>query len=421
MGHCYCAVIASISARSATFTPRVVLCLQGQDRPLNMSVGTRLVYGALYAPELLLALVLSPHLDAIAAWLPQTAFLHDIVREQLHQHDVSAPAAAAAAFPDLASGAAALRACGLRSALLPGGSAAAKESCEQVLLQLHGAVLTAHNLLQQWQEGNSWDLVGAGSAGKLLDWLHSQLPKLESVVQRSSGVIDPEGVAPMLPATASEGMISQRAADSTSQLDGAAAAAGAPPPAGRDVKSEAVVEFMRSPACRSATLCALHLIDMLLHGAPDSVRRMARKAKGGSSTTRPAFMPVRQHGGSVGPGDASDAAGASSGSGTQQYDGFATPEVVRELLEGVAVKSNPSGDFAQVGVFELLERALRTATVALRSADADLLWTVRSGSQEVRKFHCKQYAAGAGMQEPAHAMLFVCGDCQACAAASASV
>jgi hypothetical protein len=36
-------------------------------------------------------------------------------------------------------------------------------------------------------------------------------------------------------------------------------------------------------------------------------------------------------------------------------------------------------------VFELLERALRTATVALRSSDADLWWLVKGGSQQVRQ------------------------------------
>jgi hypothetical protein len=121
---------------------------------------------------------------------------------------------------------------------------------------------------------------------------------------------------------------------------------------------------------------------MLLRGAPDSVRAIARKKAHKqprrANRTAPAFVatlvlpvgPARQ-------GVVGDAASSS------QDDGFAVREVVRELLKGVAVKAKPNREPVQLEVFELLERALRTATVALRASDADLVWSTRGGSQQV--------------------------------------
>lgn len=355
-----------------------------QDRALNLSLGPRMVCGALYAPEVLLAFICSPHIDAIATWLPLTNSLHEIIREQLYQHEVSASAAAQAAFPDILSADLQhkpVQECSLPTAVLPGGAAAAKDSGESVLLQLHGAVLTAHNLVQLWQRQDPWAPLGAGSAGKMLDWLHAQLPKLESVVDKPPLPGDPEGVAPKLPKTASAAYVVIQAADATSQLDGAAAAGGAAPPAGKDVKSEAVVEFVRNAACRSAAVCALHLIEMLLRGAPASICTMAESSckKVTRSTVAP-FVPTK-----AGAPSSHAAAFADDGADAQRNNGFAVREVVHELLEGVAVKAHPDQGLVQVEVFELLERALRTATVALRSSDADLLWIVRGGTQQVGK------------------------------------
>lgn len=338
---------------------------QSQDRTLNLSLGLRVVYGALYAPEVLLALVSSPHPDAIATWLPLTNVLHDAIRQQLYQQDASASASAAAraAFPNiLALDPAALQECGLPGAVLPGGAAAAQGSSQAVLMQLHGAVLTAHNLVQLWQGRDPWAPLGSGSAGKLLEWLHVQLPKLEAAASKAAEPSEPEGVAPKLPKTASAACVAAQASDSNTQLDGAAAAGGAAPPAGRDVRSDAVVEFMHSAGCRSAALCSLHLLDMLLRGAPHSIRSMARrehrKASSGTKQTVAAFVPAwapglernSSAGVAVSVDDAAVAVAVSvGGAAGEGGDGFAAREIVQELLDGVPVKPHADQEAVQVG------------------------------------------------------------------------
>jgi hypothetical protein len=342
------------------------------DTPLDLSSSSRLVYGALYAPEVLLALVTSPHPDAIAAWLPHTAYLHDVVRHQRFQ--ASGAAASQAAFPDLlAANPAGQQQCGLP---------------EAVLLQLHGVMLTAHNLQQLWQSRQPWEALGAGSGSRLLQWLHNQLPALERVVQKSQSYLGPELDAPKMPQPATAAHIAAEAADSMQQLEGAAAVGGILPPAGKDVGSDAVLEFMRNPACRSAALCALHLINMLLRGVPETVRAAARKAgpgrARGNKLPLPGFSAVL-----LGP-DGSDRTSEAPGAGAPHVrDGFDVPEIVREVMKGAtreaASEADPSVTVVvkEADTLELLERALRTATAALRLSDGDLVRIVQGGARQV--------------------------------------
>jgi len=324
------------------------------------------IYGALYAPEILLAVITSAHVDAIAAWLPLTEFLHKKVSEQLNLQDLHGAKAAAAAFPDPHSTPTSEAGIsGVPTAVFLGGAEAVRASSEQVVLQLHGAVLTAQRLLQHWQ--SSEDSSCSGSGVVLLQWLQQQLPELESISTRKVSAADEPEVAPVVSRPATAAALNAAAADGIPQFDGAAGAGCASPPGGKDVKSEAVVEFMRNAALRSAALCALHLIDMLLRGAPQSLRTVARSATRSRSHSRTmapsSTRPALGFQGSLGvPDQGTDAA--------ELGDGFELRELLNELLSG--------------GVLEVLDQALRTATVALRASDADLSWAVQGGSQQVR-------------------------------------
>jgi len=362
------------------------LDLPGQDRP-------SLVYGALHAPDLLLSVMSSPHADAIAAWLPLTDALTAGIKAFAAEQERWGADAAKAAFPDLqaAAGGAAARG-GLALAVLPGGSDAARQQREQVMWQLHGFVTTGQKLVQFWQLKG--DGSGSGSGAELLDWLGEQLPPLVRVedgrrVRLAEDGLDVAGgpIAGQSRSAVAATVVQATAAAGVEGLDGAAATAGVRPPWGKDVKSEAVIEFLRNAALRSAALCALHLIDMLLRGAPQSLRTIARRA-----ADRPRERAAIPYG--LNPNVALNPDGTLGPQGPQGCmlttsqpvdaallrDGFEPRELLRELLSG--------------GVLEVLDRALRTATVALRASDADLSWAVQGGSQQVgpggRGDSCKQ-------------------------------
>jgi hypothetical protein len=347
------------------------------------------VYGALYVPDILLTLMSSPHPDALTAWLPLSAHLSAGLKALLAQQERHGAGAAQAALPDLqalASSGQVAGACGcLPTAVVPGGPDAARQAREQLLWELHGCVMTGERLVNFWR--GQGDGTGSGSGAELLGWLSEQLPALVAVDDgrslrlaedslNASGV----GVAGHSRSTAPDAVVGAAAAAAVAGLDGVAAVTGVPPPWGQDMGSEAVVEFMRNAACRSAALCSLHLLDMLLRGAPHSIRTMARRAadrrEERQATPYAPFNPnmtLNPDGtlGPQGPHGCAAAPVAQGGDAALLQDGFDSRELVCELLAA--------------GVLDVLERALRTATVALHASDADLVWSVRGGSQQVRQ------------------------------------
>jgi hypothetical protein len=351
------------------------LLMPGQDRP-------SLVYGALYAPDILLAVVTSPHVDALTTWLMLSNQMAAALKALLAQQERCGAAAAQAAFPDVHAVASAGPHSSLPTAIIPGGWDTARQQREQTLWELHGCVMTGERLVNFWRQQG--DGSGSGSGAELLDWLSQQLPVLVSVDDGRKLQLAEDGFAAagggiggLSRSAVPEPIVRATAAAAVSGLDGVAATMGVPPPWGVDVQSDAVVEFMRNAACRSAALCALHLLDMLLRGAPQTVRTMARRA-----ADRPIdrfATPYAQNpamtlnpDGTLGPQGTHGCAAAPAqqgGDAALLRDGFDPRELVCELLTA--------------GVLDVLDRALRTATVALRASDADLKWSVQGGSQQV--------------------------------------
>lgn len=359
------------------------LSLLGQDRPT-------LVYGALYAPDILLAIMSSPHVDALTSWLPLSNQLSEALKALLAQQGRCGADAARSAFPSLKAGAAEAGGAGTAAAagstppgFISGGADSARQQREQILWQLHGFVMTGERLVRFWQQQG--DGSGSGSGAELLDWLSQQLPVLVAVddgrqLRLAEDGFDAAGggVGGQSRSAAPDAGVRATAAAAVGSLDGVAATTGVPPPWGQDVKSDAVVELMRNAACRSAALCALHLIDMLLRGAPQSVRTMARRAADRPpdrfATAYAHFNPnmtLNPDGtlGLQGPHGCVVAPTQQGGDAALLRDGFDSRELVCELL--------------RAGVLDVLERALRTATVALRASDADRVWSVQGGSQQV--------------------------------------
>lgn len=342
--------------------------MPGQDKPA-------LVYGTLHVPELLLAVLASPHADALTAWLPLAPVVALQLKGLLSGSERCGADTAKAAFPDLQAVLAGTAAStgALGTAVIPGGWAAAKRQWDDVLWQLHGCVMTGERLVKHWQLS---DGSGSGSGAELLDWLGQQLPQLTPVDDERKLKL-PEDSMGAAAGLAPEPVVRAAAAAAVGGLDGVAAVMGAPPPWGQDVKSDAVIDFMRNAACRSAALCALHLLDMLLHGVPQSIRTMARRAadKPRERLSTPyALNPIMtlNPDGTLGPQGPHGCAGdprQRGGDTALLRDGFEARELVFELLQG--------------GVLDVLERTLRTATVALRASDADLVWCTQSGSQQV--------------------------------------
>jgi hypothetical protein len=362
------------------------LLMPALDRP-------SLVYGALYAPDILLAVMSSPHADALTTWLPLAPGMAGSLKALLAEQERSGPAAAQAAFPDLLKAAAAASSGqqhhqGVPTAIIPGGWEAARQQREQVLWQLHGCVLTGERLLKFWQQAG--DGSGSGSGAELLDWLSQQLPPFVAVdderkLRLPDDVLGSTGgaVEGHSRSAAPDAAVRSAAAAAVAGLDGVAATMGVPPPWGVDIKADAVVEFMRNAASRSAALCSLHLLDMLLRGAPLSVRVLARRAAD-RPQQRANMLPavinanlMLNPDGTLGPQGQQGCVAVAPQQGVDAAmlrDGFEPRELVTELL--------------RAGVLEVVERALRTATVALRASDADLVWSVQGGSQQVRDVGC---------------------------------
>lgn len=331
-----------------------------------------LSYGALYAPELLLAVLQDRHPDVVQHWLPLADTLLTAADEELGVQQRYGPGAMVAAFsgsaPALNPAAGAgplLRGSGLVGE--PGAAAAALERQQAVLQQIYGYADMAHQLVMHWRAG---DGSGSGSGAFLLSQLQQLLPPLVNVGRTAAGCdggLAPTSSDAAAAAAGSMGALAAVAAGGAATR-GASSVAGVPPPWGKDVDAKFAVGVVLSSQSFAATLASLNLLSLLLKGPPNSIRHMvaaAAERPAELAMLKPALNPavMLNPNGTLGPGGAADAATAG------RLDGLGAQVLMKELLEG--------------GVLEVLERGVRVGTCALEASNNDLLWGLRGGDATV--------------------------------------
>lgn len=355
--------------------------LSGLGGIMRQQQQRKLMHGALLACHLLLAVVASPHVDALSAWLTVADELAASVGEQLGIQQNVGTTAAQAAFPDLPrqvqqpSNRKALG--GLPPAVTLGGWGTAAHQDYQLLLQMRGYAAAAQQLVQHWRFAGNGSCVGTGNV--LLQLLNSCLPPFTKVE-------DPSKTWAGDGADAAGGGAGPGSNNPhTDALRGAALAAGVPPPWGYDVEATAAMRLMHDADSRCGTLYCLNMLTMLLQGAPHGLRSYARKL--GDRPRERVQLQARpglnnsvalNPDGSLGPwAPIPEGGSAAAPAVTQQAlieDGLEPRLLLRELLDG--------------NVMDVLDRALRTATCALLASDVDMLKGSDGGMPEVRASWC---------------------------------
>jgi hypothetical protein len=245
-----------------------------------------------------------------------------------------------------------------------------------LLQQLHGYATSAQQLLDCWKAG---DGSGVGSGKCVVDQLAGLLPVLLTVRPVDGEVSTAEGnaaAAALSPTGKADGTTANgAAAAAASPPVGAAAVAGAPAPAGKDVDAKVALQFVCSLQEHAAAMSAFNLLSKLLQGPSSNLRQLAAAVASrpaDRATMKTALNPAAalNPNGALGPGGPLNSwSGGVAAFASFVPDGFCQEVLIPEVLNS--------------GVLQVLERGLRAAVCALEASSNDLLWAVQGGDTQV--------------------------------------